>query len=429
MKTLPHALLVLVFCTAPAFASVTVSSPSNGETVSSPARFVAAASATTCSRGVASIGVYIDNQLKYVANGASLSSTVALAAGDYNAVVQEWDYCGGVSKASLTIKVSPPTAPVAAITVTAPTPGKQVTSPFGLRATGATCEGQPVSSMGYSLDGSAQIAGAVSATTLAAQVTAAAGTHVLHVKSWGPDGAACDTDVAVEVVTSAASVIPATATPTRNIQTFLNWEAQHDTGTNVAGLATSSSGATSMAATPSISGASRLFKTSFLNYGGELYWDDFANDSTSQNWFLDEEIYIASGSTFSNIESDIDQVDASGNTVIMGFQCDHYNHTWDYAYTNSTGVHWAESRQGCDAQKWATNSWHHVQIYFSRDNSGNVTYHSVWLDNVQQDIGVTVPSSLSLGWDKVDGLNFQVDGFGATGSSRVYLDDVTIHRW
>lgn len=223
------------------------------------------------------------------------------------------------------------------------------------------------------------------------------------------------------------SVIPSTATATRNIQTLLNWKAQHDSGTNVSS-ATTSTGSVGLVTSPSLSGSALQFDTTFQNSGGELYWSDFGNDSTSQNWFLDEEIYIASGSVYSNIETDINQVDDSGNTIIMGFQCDHYSGTWDYAYTDSAS-HWQKSTQPCDARKWTTNAWHHVQIWFSRDASDNVTYHSVWLDNVEQDINATVHSSLPLGWAKVDVLNYQVDGYGTNGSSTTYLDNISVYRW
>jgi hypothetical protein len=58
-----------------------------------------------------------------------------------------------------------------------------------------------------------------------------------------------------------------------------------------------------------------------------------------------------------------------------------------------------------------------------------VTYKSVWLDGVQQDINATVPSSFALGWGSTLLTNFQVDGLGGYGSSTLYLDSLTIYRW
>ena len=78
---------------------------------------------------------------------------------------------------------------------------------------------------------------------------------------------------------------------------------------------------------------------------------------------------------------------------------------------------------------WSTNAWHHVQVYYSRDSSGNVTYHSVWLDGPQQNINATVNSAFALGWGPVLLTNFQVDGLGASGAPIAYLDNLTVSRW
>ena len=71
MKSSPTILLALLaFVSAafvtPAFATVTVTKPTNNSTVTSPVQFVATASTTTCSKGVASMGIYVNNKLTYV---------------------------------------------------------------------------------------------------------------------------------------------------------------------------------------------------------------------------------------------------------------------------------------------------------------------------------------------------------------------------
>ncbi len=60
---------------------------------------------------------------------------------------------------------------------------------------------------------------------------------------------------------------------------------------------------------------------------------------------------------------------------------------------------------------------------------GNVTYKSIWLDNIEQDLYVTVPSSFALGWGPALLTNFQIDGLGAKGSARAYVDNLTVYRW
>jgi len=77
-------------------AGVWVASPTDSSSVSSPVTYAASAT-TTCSKGVASMGVYVNNQLKYVQNGAKLNTSLTLTPGTYDTVVQEWDMCGGSS--------------------------------------------------------------------------------------------------------------------------------------------------------------------------------------------------------------------------------------------------------------------------------------------------------------------------------------------
>ena len=62
MKVRFFAIIFSMILAAPAFATVTVTSPWNGETVGSSVQFVASANTSTCSQGVASMGIYVDNQ-------------------------------------------------------------------------------------------------------------------------------------------------------------------------------------------------------------------------------------------------------------------------------------------------------------------------------------------------------------------------------
>jgi hypothetical protein len=212
------------------------------------------------------------------------------------------------------------------------------------------------------------------------------------------------------------------------IQVLTNWQGTYDTGTG--GSSSSSSGQMSLTGSPSRSGSARKFVTDYTNSGGERYWVSIGGDTASTHFFYDGWIYIASPSTdIANLELDMNQVMSNGKTVIYGFQCDGYSGTWDFTSEQPTG-HWIKSSASCNPRKWSTNTWHHVQIEYSRDDLGNVTYKAVWLDGKEQDINQTVMAAVPLGW-RTGALitNFQVDGIGATGKATVYLDDLTISRW
>jgi hypothetical protein len=214
------------------------------------------------------------------------------------------------------------------------------------------------------------------------------------------------------------------------IQALSGWLAITDAGA----ASGSAKGATEIVGQPSMSGSARQFTTTFLNDGDERYDVNFGADTQSDNFVYDGWIYIAGPSTdVGNLEMDVNQVMANGETALFGFQCDGYSGTWDYTENAGTAKSpidaWVHSSAACNPRTWAADAWHHVQISYSRDDAGNVTYNSVWLDGVGQTINATVPSAFALGWDPTLVTNFQVDGLGSGGSSTVYLDDLTVYRW
>jgi phospholipase C len=108
---------ILVF-SVPSFATVTVSAPAAGATVASPVHYVASATTSTCSKGVASMGIYVNNKLIYVVNATTLNTSISMATGAEHTVVEEWDKCGGATYTTidLTVTSSSPAAPTVSIT-------------------------------------------------------------------------------------------------------------------------------------------------------------------------------------------------------------------------------------------------------------------------------------------------------------------------
>jgi hypothetical protein len=315
------------------------------------------------------------------------------------------------------------------VTVSSPANGAIVVSPFALAAIASPCSAQPTTAMGYSFDNSSNTT-IVNGTSVNARVTGAVGAHILHVKSWGNKGASCVADVAITIQPSPGVIIPSNAVVVKAIHTLKTWQATFDSGTGSG----SANGTMSLIASPSVSGTAREFMTTYTHYGGERYSVLFGTDSTATNFFYDTWIYPAGPmNDVANIEMDLNQVMANGETVIFGFQCDGWSGTWDYTTNAGTprnpkdlSLH---STSSCNPRTWTSNTWHHVQIQFSRDNQGNVTYHSVWFDGAEQEINATVPSAFGLGWGPALLTNFQVDGIGGTGSAIVNMDDLTVYRW
>ncbi len=316
----------------------------------------------------------------------------------------------------------------AGLTVTTPLSPSNLSSPFPLSAAIDTCSGEKIASMGYSVNyGPTTVFMKVS--TLDTQVTLPPGGYTLHVKAWGNHGAVCVSDVAI-TVSNFASAVPLNAASAGSLQAMGSWRATTDAGTP--GSAT---GKMAMSASPSLSGHARQFSTTFANYGGERYSLSFGDDVDATNFLYDASVYIdGSASGLVNIEMDMNQVMSNGQTVIYGVQCSGWTGTWEYTTNAGTPEKpvdkWVSSTAPCDPQKWAVDTWHHIQISYSRDDLGAVTYNYVSIDGNQQNIDVKTPSSFALGWAPVLVTNFQIDGATATGSTAsVYLDNLTISRW
>lgn len=422
----------------PATTVFMVSSPQNNASVSSPFQLVALDS--VCSgEPVAAMGYSLDNSANTtIVSGSQVTASVAASSGVHTLHVKSWGPNNAACTAAVSINVEPPqsTNPVttSSIVVSSPENNASVTSPFQLNADAQTCSNQTVTEMGYTFDSSADTT-LVAGTTVAASITLASGAHTVHVKAWGNAGAACETDVAVAVTDpGTAATAPSNAIGVSSIQALSNWKQAFDTGTaNNSGVA-SASGVMSLVGSPSMSGNARELVTSYANNGGERYYVSFGDDTTSSNFLYSVWVYLPAPVTnLANLEMDMNQTMPNGETAIFGFQCDGFNGTWDYTANKGTPEQpidtWLHSSQPCNPRNWAPNTWHHVQVSYSRDDSGNVTYKSVWLDDVEQDINATVPSGFALGWGPSLLTNLQVDGLGKSGNTTIYIDDLTIQRW
>ncbi|MGA2728108.1 MAG: hypothetical protein ABSE96_09865 [Terracidiphilus sp.] len=80
-----------------------------------------------------------------------------------------------------------------------------------------------------------------------------------------------------------SATIPSHALAVTQIQKLTNWEDTFDTATGTG----SSTGQMRLESSPSRSGDSREFVTTFTNYGGERYWVTFGDDTSSSNFVYD----------------------------------------------------------------------------------------------------------------------------------------------
>jgi hypothetical protein len=208
-----------------------------------------------------------------------------------------------------------------------------------------------------------------------------------------------------------------------------NWQWEHDNGTPGSSTGQLIFGV----ANPSVDGSATEFVVSYSHYGGERFHLVFGNDTAATYFVYDTYVYLVNPTQVQNLELDMDQVTANGETIIYGTQCSSISGTWEYTYASSGHAHWKPSNIPCNPQNWAPNKWHHIQIQSHRVGDV-VTYDWVKLDNdrVRPFKKATVPSGLYLGWTPPGVLliNFQVDGADSnSGTIQGYFDKLQIWRW
>jgi len=319
--------------------------------------------------------------------------------------------------------------------VTSPTSGEATTSPLWIRAHVVSCGGKASTSFGYSIDDETAFHAGVTKNDIDTVVDVAAGTHTLHVKAWSPAGACNLINVPFTAESSSAPppptspfTLPSSATSSSGLESSASWKWNDDPGTSG-----SASGTSSYGSAPG--GDARAFHSTYSSGGGEIFHLSFANDPNATHFVYDNYVYVTDPGSLANLEMDMNQVLSNGDTIIYGFQCSHYSKTWEYTLNDGTPSapkdHWHPSNVACDPTTWSANAWHHVQIAYHRDSSGNVTYDAVALDGKASALtGASGPSAFALGWAKgVLLTNFQLDGLGASGAITAYAKDLTISRW
>ncbi len=117
MKFLVSTFLCLV-ASPHIFAAVKVTSPANDASVTSPVRYVASATTATCSKGVASMGIYVDDKLVYVVDSTSMNTELSVPPGSQHTVVEEWDRCGGATYTPIQLAVKASIKKVTSVSVT-----------------------------------------------------------------------------------------------------------------------------------------------------------------------------------------------------------------------------------------------------------------------------------------------------------------------
>ena len=282
MKSLLKVPSAVLFLMAASFADISVSAPQNGATVGSTVEVAAS------DPNAATIQVYVDNGLAYQGDGSQVDTNLNLAPGTHLIVVQSWDAFGNITKAPLTVNSA---------------------------AADGAAQAQPAGNAYTDID---QMPGWDSCTVCA-----------------GQDGN--------------GPAAPYSTTQGQN--------------------------------SPSLDGASQQFWLGGdTPYSGALWWKQLTPQDSATHLTYDLNFYYDNADAAQALEFDVNQT-TGGAKYIFGTQCNIRGEgQWDV--WDTAGHQWVATGIPCGAPP--TSTWNHLTEEFVRNPDGSMTFVSITLNGVKQ---------------------------------------------
>ena len=371
------------------------------------------------------MGIYkAPGVLAYTTNGTSLSTNLDISPGTYNTTIQQWDYCGGASKAYITITVSSSTG----VHITAPT-SSTVGSPVHFAATATTACSKGVAAMGI-YTSPYNKAYTVSGASLSTDLALSAGTYNASIQEWDNCGGASSKPVTITVGGGKTF---------SNLQASQGWKGygeyppKYDICSSCGGGVTwsLSQGVTS----PSVTGKATKFSIGGTTPYADVLWNNhLIGDGSSQgmldsshvivpnlhNFTYDAYFYGSNLSLSENIEFDIGQF-FNNMGFMFGTECKIVSgQVW--AIWNNVGAKWVSTNAPC---KPKSNAWNHVSIQFERTSDNHLLYKSITFDGVTTTLNIKYSPFSAPGWYGLVA-NFQLDGNYKQSDYSVYVDKLNL---
>ena len=408
-----------------AFATVTVSSPGNGSTVGTSINFVANA-ATSCSKGVATMGIYPSaNWLVYVGNGNHLNTTINLNPGTYNAVVQEWDYCGGASSTQVKITVKQD----AGVFVTSPANNATINGAANFVATATTTCPKGVASMGV-YTGPNQLAYVSGGASLNHSLSLSPGTYNTVVEEWDNCGGAATSPVTIKVTGSGNTFY--------NLHAGGGWRSYAQQPPNYSDCTDckpSGPGTTwamyQGVKSPTLTGSSTQFNLGGTMAYSDVLWNNhLIGDLSSQglpdtnhtlvpqyhNFTYDVYFFGSQLGNSQALEFDVNQF-FNGMGFTWGHECRIAGgNEWDI--WDNKNAKWVPTGIACYP---LINQWNHLVIQVSRTADNQLLYQSITLNGRTHTLNKYYPPFSAPGWWGIT-INYQMDGNNHQYAYDAYVD-------
>jgi hypothetical protein len=381
------------------------------------------------------MGVYVDDKLIYVVNATTLDTELVLEAGKHNTVVQEWDFCGGSTFASLSITVTG----ASGVYITSPANNTTVSSPVSFVATSTTTScAQGIASMGVYVNN--KLVTVQNGSSLNTQIPLSPGAQNTVVQEWDHCGGSTYVPVSLTVQGSAPTA-SATESEVANLQRDNGWENWGQIPPDYVDCSPCSGiewSATQGIRSPSLSGNATKYSTSGTSPYAVVLWVDPVIGTYSthnlpdtshtlvpslHNFTYDTDLYVTDLSVTAVLEFDVSMY-MNGIGMFFGTQCNHLNGgEWDVL--NNVTQQWTATPMACNL----VNGWNHITLQFQRGANNSVIYQSIAVNGTTTILNETfAPFSVPADWYGIT-VNYQMDGDKYQSANTTYLDNLSLTYW
>lgn len=423
-----------VLLSSPAHGTVAISSPVNGITVGTSTQYTASGT-TGCAQGVASMGVYVDNTLTYVTQGAALNTTLPLSVGSHSTYVQEWDNCGGSSGAPVQLTATTQSG----LFVSSPINNTQVTPDVTFLASANTPCSQGIKAIDVLVNN--QVVAASNGSVLNTRVTLPVGLQQAVVEAWDNCGNSRQ-QTSTLLVKAPGATGSANGGVFTQIQAVGNWNQWGELPPDY-GICAPCTGITwnmtQNISSGSLSGSATRFDLGGTAPYGDVLWsnkligqgttENIPDTSQSilptlHNLTYDADIYVTNAGVTQDLEFDVNMY-MGGVGMEWGTECDNLAGS-DWDIWDNVNARWVPTGAPC---KFNNNGWNHVTIEVQRLGNNQLLYKTLTINGVTANINqIYPPFSVPAGWYGMT-VNYQMDGDYKMSANTTYVDNLTVQYW
>lgn len=363
--------------------------------------------------------IYVDGVSKYATSSNKIDTSISLASGSRYIVIRAWDSTGAYFSSTRTINVSGTSTSSGGLSVSSPSAGATVTSPFRVTASNSSAK-----TIKIYLDSVEKYSSASS--SIDTTVSSTTGSHYLVVQSWDAYGNVVKIPMTINVATSSSSSGGSSTTSgntTWNIDQMTGWQSCSD----CAGIGGSGPIAPysmkQYVGDPSMDGKSAEFWLGGdVPYSNALWWKQLGGQSAARKFVYDLYFYIKDPAAAQSLEFDMNQ-SVDGRKYIFGTQCAIVRGKWEV--WDTANAKWMDT--GIPCYKPEAYKWHHLVLEFERTSDYKTRFVSVTLNGTKNYINKYY-NVRSGGYSELN-VAFQMDGNFEQKDYKVWLDKVNMTWW